>query len=291
MSARCVEEVLTAGRGARVFSILTLPEPSTTIRAVFVFLNAGLVHRVGPSRMNVRLARKLAAAGFASVRVDLSGKGDTPARPDVDYLDSVTEDFADLHAAIRNRLGNLPLVLAGLCSGADNAVRLALANETVVGMLLLDPMCYPDADYRRWSLIDRYLRWQQYSGKLRMFLSRQRSKSAESEAGGTTGQDDPLKLRVLPSIEDTANAVQAVDGRNGATLAIFSNYASSYYKHRGQFAATTYQAAFSTRSQELWWRGVKHTYKSLTHVERLENTVLSWASALAEPSRGDTAAP
>ncbi|MEO0366405.1 MAG: alpha/beta hydrolase [Pseudomonadota bacterium] len=277
MSDQALEEVLTAGAGGRVFSILTLPANRSSVDTVFVFLNAGLVHRVGPSRMNVRMARRLATQGFGSVRVDLTGKGDTPARLDVDYLATVQEDFSDLRAAIASRLGEVRYVLAGLCSGADNVVRLALAHEDVVGMLLLDPMCYPDPHYQRWAFADRYLRWRQYSGKLRSLLSRRNTSDSATSDAHTGEDEDPLQLRELPSREQTVDAVRIVEERGGTTLAIFTSYADLYYKHRGQFEKTTYPAAFAGCSRELWWREVKHTYKSLIHIERLEQTVADWA--------------
>jgi alpha-beta hydrolase superfamily lysophospholipase len=45
-----------------------------------IFLNSGVIHRVGPNRMYVRMARDLARQGFVAFRFDLSGVGDSPAR-------------------------------------------------------------------------------------------------------------------------------------------------------------------------------------------------------------------
>lgn len=43
----------------------------------WILFNAGVVHRVGPHRINVRLARMLANQGIASIRFDLAGLGDS----------------------------------------------------------------------------------------------------------------------------------------------------------------------------------------------------------------------
>ena len=51
---------------------------------MFVFLSAGLLHRVGPHGLHVRLARELAQMGFSSLRVDLAGTGDSPPQPRLD---------------------------------------------------------------------------------------------------------------------------------------------------------------------------------------------------------------
>src|SRR5437762_1624267 len=142
------EEPVQFGEGGRLFGILTLP--STPPRngqdlPVFVFLSAGLLHRVGPYNLHVRLARELAQMGFSSLRVDLAGMGDSPPRPGLTNQQSVAADFAEIVGILDARLGRLPLVLAGLCTGADNASTLALKERRVIGMVLLDPVCFPDA--------------------------------------------------------------------------------------------------------------------------------------------------
>ena len=141
------EEPLQFGEGGRLFGILTLPSmpPRNPHELpVFVILSAGLLHRVGPYRLHVRLARELAQMGFTSLRVDLAGTGDSPPRPGLTNQQSVAADFAEILGILDSRLGRLPLVLAGLCSGADNAMTLALSEPRVVGMVLLDPICFPD---------------------------------------------------------------------------------------------------------------------------------------------------
>src|SRR6185295_20136065 len=47
-----------------------------------ILLNAGVIHRVGPSRLYVYLARELAALGCVAARFDHSGIGDSTVRRD-----------------------------------------------------------------------------------------------------------------------------------------------------------------------------------------------------------------
>ena len=145
------EEPLQFGEGGRLFGILTLPSmPPRNAQElpVFVFLSAGLLHRVGPYRLHVRLGRELAQMGFSSLRVDLAGTGDSPPRPGLTNQQSVAADFEEILGVLESRLGRLPLVLAGLCSGADNAMSLTLKEPRVVGMVLLDPICFPDRGFQ-----------------------------------------------------------------------------------------------------------------------------------------------
>src|SRR5262245_15562072 len=68
--------------GQPLAGIVTEPAAAVAPGVGVVVVNAGVVHRVGPNRMSVRLARALAARGFLAARFDLSGLGDSPARRD-----------------------------------------------------------------------------------------------------------------------------------------------------------------------------------------------------------------
>src|SRR5262245_50121121 len=116
-----MEEPLQFGEGGRLLGILTspsMPARNAEQLPVFVFLSAGSLHRVGPHRLHVRLARTLSRMGFSSLRVDLAGTGDSPPDHGLTNQQSVAADFEEILAVLESRLGYLPLVLAGLCSGA-----------------------------------------------------------------------------------------------------------------------------------------------------------------------------
>ena len=68
---------------ARLFGVLSEPENGIDPSApTVVFLNVGLIGHQGPGRLWVEQARACAAAGAVRcLRVDLSGIGDSPARP------------------------------------------------------------------------------------------------------------------------------------------------------------------------------------------------------------------
>lgn len=115
--------------------------PSATAALLF---NAGILRRVGAHRLNVTLARRLAAAGLPALRFDLSGLGDSAAGAADRGYEAQTE--ADMTAAmdwIEGETGARRFVLIGLCSGADNAFRTALRDPRVAGLGLLGPWSYP----------------------------------------------------------------------------------------------------------------------------------------------------
>ena len=63
-----------------LFGMLHEPE-SVPVRGVLVIFNSGLLHRAGPHRLPVLLGRRVARAGFATLRIDQNGVGDSPRRP------------------------------------------------------------------------------------------------------------------------------------------------------------------------------------------------------------------
>ncbi|MDR0787122.1 MAG: alpha/beta fold hydrolase [Gemmatimonadota bacterium] len=133
------ERVVEFGPGNRLVGVLTSPAGGTGRSPVVLFLNAGIVHRVGPNRLHVRLARFLAARGIPSFRYDLPGIGDS------DPLGGGTPDeqaVVSVSAAL-DRLQMMKVadqsVLVGLCAGADQSLAAALVDPRVVGAFMIDP--------------------------------------------------------------------------------------------------------------------------------------------------------
>ncbi len=109
-------------------------------RPAVLLLNAGFVHRAGPVRFAVTLARQLAQQGFVVLRYDSSGLGDSPTRTDGLPLEQAgvaeTRDAMDF---LNRRTGASSFVLCGLCSGAMFSYFTALQDERVVGLGLMNP--------------------------------------------------------------------------------------------------------------------------------------------------------
>src|ERR1044072_1198890 len=73
------EEVITVDQDTAV-GILTHRQKNEE-RPTIVFFNAGMIHRIGPNRIHVKLARKLSNEGYDVFRFDLGGQGDSIALP------------------------------------------------------------------------------------------------------------------------------------------------------------------------------------------------------------------
>jgi pimeloyl-ACP methyl ester carboxylesterase len=269
------EEPLQFGDGGRLFGILTLPQRGVAgaqSTPVFVFLNAGVLHRVGPLRMYVRLARELARQGFASLRVDLSGVGDSPPRPGSSYRDQVAADFAAIEKALEARMGCQEIIVIGLCSAADNAMRLAPRHARIRGMVLFDPMCFEDAGFRGRALKKLLADKLMHPVQTLVVLKRQATKYLKGKR-----RIDPMSLRDLPDREQMKEAFRCLRERQGHALSIFTSYATIYYNRRGQLADVLGFDGQDRTSTEIFWPDVEHTYMLDVHRQRLIGEVVAWA--------------
>lgn len=274
--AAIAEEPVQIGDGGRLFGVLTLPSSRPT-RAqplpVFVFLSAGLLHRVGPHRLHVRLARRLAAMGLACLRVDLAGRGDSPERNGFTNQQAAAADFSEILALLDSRFGQVPLVLAGLCAGADNAIRLALRSPRVVGMLLLDPICTTDEGFAARSVARKYLNAARYVAWLRQRWSRVKDRRPPQAEGV-----DSISLRDVPSLAQMRDAFTAIRDRQGLAMSVFTQYALAHYNQQGQLGRVLGVEGYREFSTEVFWPEAEHTFTLELHRLRLMQRISEWAA-------------
>lgn len=135
------EYTAAIGTYPQMIGVVTRPahaERPRDSRAV-VLLGAGLVHHVGPNRLAVRLARRLATLGLACLRFDHRGVGDSSSgidgRP---FNASAVEEAREAMDFLERREGLRSFVLLGICSGADTALHAARKDSRVVGIGMIN---------------------------------------------------------------------------------------------------------------------------------------------------------
>ncbi|MEY2422434.1 MAG: hypothetical protein QOI95_2501 [Acidimicrobiaceae bacterium] len=111
-----------------LFGILTELDNDDRRGPTIVCLNYGTAHHIGPSRLWVELARAWAARGLRVLRLDLSGIGDSPARPGQPaqraYQPDAFDDVVDVLTHL-NPADSHDGVLIGVCSGAYLSIDVA----------------------------------------------------------------------------------------------------------------------------------------------------------------------
>jgi len=139
-----VESIVQFGDANRLIGVLCRPRVEVKTRAgqALIFLNTGANHHMGSGRTAVEHARFLAAQGYASLRMDCLGIGDSDWLPQgplaVIHHDERAVDVSQAIDALRT-MGFDDICVAGVCSGAFLAFRSALKDVRVKRLLLVNP--------------------------------------------------------------------------------------------------------------------------------------------------------
>lgn len=135
--------------GGLIGTITYIERPANASLGLVLF-NAGVVSRVGPHRINVKIARHLAGQGIPTVRFDLHGMGDS-RRPDgrLSYKEQVVADLQAALNLLQQHAGVNRFAVLGFCSGALPSYWLARADERVRGIVLYDAFDFSNAASRR----------------------------------------------------------------------------------------------------------------------------------------------
>lgn len=230
--------------------------------AVILF-NAGLASRVGPYRIYVQLARALAVAGYTVLRFDQSGLGDSPVASAAPGDRRLREARAAM-TLIGAETGIMRFVLGGLCSGADDAFRIAGEDKRVVGAILLDGLGYTTRGFWIRHALPRLVdprRWPSIMKKL-----------------GSSGPG-LLDYRDFPGRDEAGRQLTELVRRDVRLLCIYTSGSYYYFNHVGQFAAALGPAGRAPQVKVELWRECDHTFYVRADRERLSRGVLDWIQA------------
>ena len=267
------EQIFTYGEHQHGLGILSEPE-DTDGSPIVVMLNAGLSHRAEPYRLNVLLGRSLAELGYIALRVDLSGKGDSPDRENMTNRESVALDWSFIRKGLEKLYGTRPMVIFGLCSGADNGIKICADDPAVKGLILLDPVSRQDPEfskrdfYRKLTNPNKWLNLHRILGRR---LAR-RPSSDDIDAGS------PIKLRDEPNDADMDKCFDGLLQKDGRVLAVFTSQALYHYNRKGQFALAMGIPGLEQIVEEVFWPNAKHVYPIEWHRNQLMAKVASWAT-------------
>lgn len=264
------EKIIRYGENKRGLGIISLPEGIESAPIV-VLLNAGLLHRSEPYGLNTRIARELAKIGYICVRVDLSGKGDTPARENLTNRESVWKDWQALRDVLNQQFGKRALVIFGLCSGADNGIKIAAQDSQVVSLILLDPVAVRDKDFAKRQFLQRIRnpsKWLNLPRTGLRYLKRLMFGVKVS---------DYIALRDEPTIEDMQTCYRRLVASQGRVLTVFTSHELKNYNKSGQYSEALKVEGLAGICEEIFWPRVLHLYPAAAHRERLITVVRAWA--------------
>jgi pimeloyl-ACP methyl ester carboxylesterase len=100
-----------------------------------VFVHGWSGYSIGPHRMFVNAARRLAGEGFHCIRPDLRGRGDSPGDKDDTDLDGMIDDVLAAGRYLRGN-GIEKLCVLGICSGGNVTLGAASLDKSIDGLIL-----------------------------------------------------------------------------------------------------------------------------------------------------------
>ncbi len=282
------DEVLTLGDDGRLVGIVSHPSgrhgvargatmAPGTLDPGLILLNAGVLHRVGPHRMHVVLARRLAGAGITGLRLDLGGIGDSTASPDTtSFRESAVADARLAMTGMTEMYGIPRFVLFGICAGADNAIATALVDDRVAGIILVDPPTHPTRRSRLRYLYTRVAKRGRPQDVVRWGLKtvERRLQRVIARLDGSDESAQPSGKREVPPLPVYREQLTRLVDRGVRILAIFSGIHGRGYNHPDQLFE--WFPALRGRIDHAYFSDANHTFTELSVQAELIDTVTRW---------------
>lgn len=272
------ERVATFGDGHGLVGIVTFPVGACALRLPHaILLNSGILHRVGPNRLYVMLARRLAVLGVTTLRFDMSGIGDSMRRPDVLSLrESVERDVANAIQYLTARQGGGCVVLMGVCSGAYDAMQVALGDARVVGAVMVDVpgpfQTWRHTVYHFGTRLFRLKSWRRPLSKA-AYYGRALVHSFRAPPRDSGRVDRP---RTSAPRQLMADQLARLLGRGVRLLIVFTAGMERTYNHRSQFRTTFPKAAAHLSLSFDYFEAADHDFGRCADREMLVETVVNW---------------
>ncbi|QHE85932.1 alpha/beta fold hydrolase [Hydrogenophaga sp. BPS33] len=279
------EILVVFGSDRHLAGTLNLPEGGETEPVGVLLYNAGVISRMGPHRLNVKLARDLSARGVASLRFDLSGQGDSRVCAQGHTFER--QAVLDLQAAMDHmeRICNIKhFVVGGICSGAHTGLAVADIDPRVVGLWMVDGHAYPTLKSlwrRRIPQLTRrplqtLLQWSKSLVGLALFplrrlMRRQNRHLAVLDMG-----------RETPSKEAFANTMQTIVDRGVDVFMVYTASVWWTYNYAGQWRDSFKDRAFVDQVRCEHLPEMDHTATRLSSQRWLIDNLGKWVDNICD---------
>lgn len=286
LSTEMNESIHCFGAESQLQGIITSPKRRRQPGLACLLSNAGLLPRIGPHRINVKLARALAAEGVPTLRMDLAGLGDSlPSRTAHLPGRGAVADLQEGLDLLERETAATRFVVVGICSGARHALALARADRRVAGVLMFDGYAYPTLRtqvLRRWERLRRTpLRTVPMMAVLSVLriLATLVAKHSEDDIG--TGLTKEAFRRQMDAIVE----------RGVSPFIIYSGSILETYNYEGQLADAFEGSAFLGRARYAYLPHIDHTLTTIDGQREFLDRTVSWVLDLVPTpsSGGDTA--
>jgi dienelactone hydrolase len=273
------ERAVLFGATKSLSGVLTEPSGGAPGAPAALLLSAGYMHRVGPNRLYVAIARRLAAAGIPVLRFDHSGLGESAARHDgMPLKESVlAEGIEAMNFLAESGIANR-FVPMGLCWGGENAQRLAHADPRVVAAALIDGFAYRTFGYHA----RKYARHALAAGSWRRLFARagavlRRRAAARHGAAFERNPGGVDFVREFPPRAAYLNEMRSILGRGVELSLIFTGGGmAEFYNHSRQFGEAFPELRAHPRIRLEFMKLADHTFTIRSQQEALLASLSAW---------------
>jgi len=285
------ETPLLFGPSRNLVGLWCEPDGGTPPTVCLLLVNAGVVHRIGLHRINVKIARHMAGQGVPSLRFDLAGLGDSrivgqaagfreQAVADIQAAMDQIERSHDIHR----------FAIFGICSGAFNGYAAALADARIVGLSMLDGHAF-----RSWKTPwMRHLQRLQVVSPGQVLAAVRRRLAAPFQAGtqpavadavdtGGDADNDPV---VAATPAQFAEAMQKLVDRGVAVHIVNTGSRIDDYSYAGQFNDVFGHHPFAAQVVSEYLPEMDHSVTLLSGQQALLERLDRWMARLRPAARG-----
>lgn len=276
------ESALLFGEDRSLVAVMTDPPPGVAARGEgVIILNAGVLHRVGPNRIHVQLARLMAAEGFAVLRFDFSGIGDSrQAAGNEPFARRAVREASQAMDVLEQIRGIKAFLVVGICTGADAGLEISTQDPRVAGAVLIDGYNQPSLRmvlyfYRMklinpWSwlrfLVGRSLTW---ATLVRTLAARRAAVPQAVSAGLET---------LLPPPSEFVSRVRRLSDRGTDLLLAYTNNSAAYYNYRRHLRRRIASWPSKARITVEHLAHSDHLFTLLVNRARILEIVVRWAA-------------
>jgi len=279
------EMVVSIGTNDALVGVYTAPACETSRDTpgdapTVILLNAGVVHRSGPFRLHVEVARRLASLGYPCFRFDLAYLGDSaPRSQGLTEQEGAERDVRRVMDFLESRHSCPRFVLFGLCSGADNSHTVALRDNRVTGVIALDGFAYPTFGfylrrYARFACNPRHV-YRSGLAKLHRSIALRATANVPQEIVDDEETEFRIFEREFAARELVEREIESLADRGVQALYAYSG-GYTYYNYGGQFFDNFPRLRGSRQIDVAYFPEADHTFLLLEDRRRLIDRANRW---------------
>lgn len=272
-------KAVSYGPNDHMFGVLTEVKAGCEATDIIAIAwNTGICGRMGPHRLNVEISSLLASQGIASFRFDLGNMGDSlVASQETDLIQKNKEELKFTLDMLEERFGYKKFLLIGICSSAVDAHHVAVADQRVIGLMMVDSYVYPTKQFHLNYLKKRIFAptsWKRFTQRKIKELTAQDAEPSQTESLG----DDADRFEgVYPDQEVAGAELQGLVDRSVPLLVIYTGGFEHVYSYADQFRDMFPNVKFGTLLTLKHHPRADHLFTILEDRDELLSDIKIWS--------------